>query len=803
MGLGIGKIVSRVLRKRWSPAAVHAYVGDARASYYSYACDDSVRAEAASGGVVSTLLLDMLVTGAADGALICRSVIEDGRVRARYAIATTREEVLSARGSVYVVGDFAGEAMPLIRAFQGRIAVVALPCEVALLRKAAAADPMLAEKLLCVIGLVCGHASEPQLIDTITDRLTREASAPLSAFRFRMGHWRGFMRATFENGAVIEKPFSAFGLYQNLYAHCAKKCLFCGDHFAYEADISVGDVWDYQLKNDPIKRSGVIVRTDVGAAALAGAREREALVLQSVPVARIIDGQSRVAPFHYNVSARSEAGRPLGVTIPDRVAERVTWHERLVARMTIANQLATAGKPDSAFMRRSRRLLKAQLYLMKGLESLPTNHGERSALGTHRFALIAGTFTGNHGAETMLTTTIGRLRDRYPDAVFEVYTYHPQADALVVTDPAVRVRSSTPASLVLVLAPGALLLGALSAVGLRGLRRIFPRPVRALAECDALIDMAGVSFVDGREKFLPFNLLTIWSGIWLRVPVVKLSQAMGPFKHPANRLAARSLRHCALVFARGDRTWENLNELGLGRGVARRAADVGFLHRDTDSLTTEGIDGVDSLLRAIDARAEKRPVVGVCPSSVVAGRAEKEGWDYVGFLGKVVDGLLADGCDVLLFPNATRAHSSSLRNNDLPVIAAVVGQRASGGSGGRVFAVDFDVETTGIKHLMGRCEVVMVSRFHAMVGALTLSLPVFVLGWGHKYLEVMEQFGLGGYVFDSKDHDPAEVLGMLGKLRSDRTGVESAIAANLETVCASSLSQFEAIYELIDADPRR
>jgi len=791
-----GKAIDAALKKRWSDAALAAYVGETGAAYLAYAADDAVRAEAASGGAVSAMLLDLLASGAVDGAVVCRSVIEDGRVRARYSIATTAEQVLAARGSTYVLGDFAGEALPLIRAFPGKLAVVALPCEVTLVRHAAAADDALAAKVVCVIGLLCGHATEPELIDAVTERLTREAGSPLKSYRFRVGHWRGNLRATFEDGTVIEKPSGAYNLYQNLYFHSAKKCLFCGDHFAYEADISVGDVWIYRLKDDPIKRSGVIVRTEAGQAALDGAAERGALVLEPVALSEIVDGQARVAPTHYNVSARAKVGRSFGMKIPDRLGERVTWHERLVARMIIANHRFSHGEHGGLLMKLPRPLLKAYLYVLKGLESLPVRHGEGAPPGVRRFAIIAGTLTGNHGAEAMLTTAIGQLRDRYPGARFEVFSYYPEADRALVTDPTISVHSSTPKSLVLVLAPFALLLGGLKVVGLGGLRGLFPRSVRALERCDALLDVAGVSFIDGREKFLPFNLLTVWPPFGVPVPASKVPQAMGPSSHPPNRVAADWRRHCALVFARGAGTWDNLVEFGMPEGRLRRAADVAFLHRDADSITHEGAVDVTGMLAALDDRTNARPVVGVCPSSVIAGKAAEEGWDYAGFLADIVGGLVADGCDVLLFPNATRAASAKPRNNDLPVIAEVAARCARLGEG-RVTSVDFDVDTTGIKRLVARCDVAMVSRFHAMVGALTLAVPVFVLGWSHKYLEVMEQFGLADLVFDSSRHDPAEVLAAVRALRARRDEVAAAIAANLDEVRASSASQFDAVREVV------
>jgi polysaccharide pyruvyl transferase WcaK-like protein len=340
-------------------------------------------------------------------------------------------------------------------------------------------------------------------------------------------------------------------------------------------------------------------------------------------------------------------------------------------------------------------------------------------------------------------------------------------------------------------------LGALKSIGLGGLRVVFPRSVRALERCDALLDVAGVSFIDGREKYLPFNLLTIWPAMWLSVPVVKLAQAMGPFRHPVNRIAARALRRCALVFARGEGTWENVSAFGVREGRLRRAADVAFLHRDADSITHEGRAEVATMLSGFDARAEARPIVGVCPSSVIAGKAEADGWDYPGFLGDIVRGLVADGCDVLLFPNATRAASAKRRNNDLPVIADVA-KRCSDLEG-RVFAVDFDVDTSGIKRLVAHCDVAMVSRFHAMVGALTLAVPVFVLGWSHKYLEVMDQFGQADLVFDSSRHDSAEVLAAVRALRDRRDAAAAQIASHIDEVRASSAAQFDAVREVVPA----
>ena len=55
----------------------------------------------------------------------------------------------------------------------------------------------------------------------------------------------------------------------------------------------------------------------------------------------ILDGQRRTAPFHFNTTARAQAGAPLGMKVPDRVHTRGALARPRAARMTLQNHLAT------------------------------------------------------------------------------------------------------------------------------------------------------------------------------------------------------------------------------------------------------------------------------------------------------------------------------------------------------------------------------------------------------------------------------------------------------------------------------
>lgn len=366
--MGLAGIAERLTAKKWTPEIAEAYVGHIERTCIAHASDEMVREIAASGGAVTAVLLALLESGEIDGALVCRSAIDGGRVRARYTIATSREELLEARGSTYVLGEFVRDAVPLVADFDGKLAVVGLPCEITALTRRDA----LAAKVAVRVSLFCGHATTHELVDSVVIGLAKEAGGgELTSFRFRVGHWRGMMRAGFDTGVVVEKPFSRYGLHQNLYYFAAKKCMFCGDHFGYDADLSAGDIWSQRYKSHPIKYTALIAKTPAGLHAIELAEESGDCGTIDIPIDHILDGQRRAAPFHYNVSARSQAGAKLGMKIPDRLGAPVRWHERMAASIALRDYLATQTPQGAgAILHANRRMLKLKLLLFKGLESL-------------------------------------------------------------------------------------------------------------------------------------------------------------------------------------------------------------------------------------------------------------------------------------------------------------------------------------------------------------------------------------------------------------------------------------------------
>jgi len=284
----------------------------------------------------------------------------------------------------------------------------------------------------------------------------------------------------------------------------------------------------------------------------------------------------------------------------------------------------------------------------------------------------------------------------------------------------------------------------------------------------------------------------------LGVPVVKLSQAMGPFRTWPNRPLARLfLGGCRFVNTRGAVTQRHLEKLLGGSGTYGRSDDVAFLFEQRFCISRPAVGLEPRLERLLDLRAQGRLIIGVCPSVVIARRAVAEGRDYPGWIAGLIAELVARGHGVALYPNATRdLEETRLHNNDLPLLREIL-TRLDPAAAASVVGFQGSWNAAQIHRILAACDVHAVSRFHAMVGSLVAGVPVLVLGWSHKYLEVMERFQQSEMVFDGSDLDLPRTLAQIDRLIAERHDRHARIIAALPAVRELSRVQFDGVSALI------
>ena len=403
-----------------------------------------------------------------------------------------------------------------------------------------------------------------------------------------------------------------------------------------------------------------------------------------------------------------------------------------------------------------------------------------------RIAIIGAALSANKGAAAMVESVMARLPNELGECHFDILTTYPDADASRVpvgVDAAVV--GLQPLRLALVEFPIACL-----ALVTRKLRIplfwVRSRGCRSMLDSSVVVDVAGISFADGRGfAIVVYNALMTGVPLLLGVPVVKAAQAIGPFQSVPNKwLAPLVLRRVKTVCARGARTREHLDSLGGVNSID--VADLAFSLDEAASLP----DAVATALDSID-----KDFIVVMPSAVVRGIYESGGGNYVPAMAALVADIRhKTGRSVVIAPHSYRAGLPEGRMNDGPVCREVA---EACSDDARVLGLDFDLTAGELRHLVAHCSVLVTSRFHAMISGLATSTPTVVVGWSHKYKEVLDDFGLSNLGLDSAAlNQPSEIADIVARVLSTRDELSQQISTALPAVKIRSLRNFSAIAEV-------
>ena len=385
----------------------------------------------------------------------------------------------------------------------------------------------------------------------------------------------------------------------------------------------------------------------------------------------------------------------------------------------------------------------------------------------------------------MVESVMARLPNEMGDCHFDILTTYPDADASRVPAGAdAAVVGLQPLRLALVEFPIACL--ALVARTLRiPLFWVRSRGCRSMLDSSVVVDVAGISFADGRGfAIVVYNALMTGVPLLLGVPTVKAAQALGPFQSiPYKWLAPLVLRRVKTVCARGARTREHLDSLGGVNAVD--VADLAFSLDEAAGLPS----AVSTALGSIDSN-----FIVVMPSAVVKGIFESTGGNYVSAMASLVTEIRSKtGRSVVIAPHSYRAGLPEGRMNDGPVCREVAEACVTDS---QVLGLDSDLTAGELRHLVALGSVLVTSRFHAMISGLATSTPTVVVGWSHKYKEVLDDFGLSALGLDSSAlQAPSAIADIVTNVLASKDEMSQKISAALPAVKIRSLRNFSAIAE--------
>jgi len=311
--------------------------GVVQKTFVGHCVDEAMRSGGAGGGIVTALCWDLLKHGDVDGCIVAR-MRKDKPWMGEAFIATTLEELLESQGSKYLIIPV-NAIFQEIRKRPGRYAYVALPCQVHGFRKLAEEDPVLRERIACVIGLFCGGSLEPNMV---TELLQARGIDPnnVADFQFRGGAWPGRMRAILKDGSTCDLHYSdykdgAYNYFTSLYMPA--RCQTCIDGSGQFSDVSISDAWTRDTEGKYLfeAHSRLLARTDTGVRVMMNAIERGTIKAHDVTAdpdyrTHKIQTKRKGTNAPIRVERRLRAGRP--APLYDRPPLDATFRERLVER---------------------------------------------------------------------------------------------------------------------------------------------------------------------------------------------------------------------------------------------------------------------------------------------------------------------------------------------------------------------------------------------------------------------------------------------------------------------------------------
>lgn len=403
-------------------------------------------------------------------------------------------------------------------------------------------------------------------------------------------------------------------------------------------------------------------------------------------------------------------------------------------------------------------------------------------------ATLGAAYSANKGAASMMQSLLDNLPDRVEGVKIVAVSTHPQADRRAYAEAGldVPVVSQAPVEMGLAHVPLAFLAGALRTLKLPYTWLLRPAALKTLHDADLVADLSGISFVDGRRfVVIVYNALVVLVPTVLGTKVVKCSQAMGPFKSPVNKLLAKfTLPKLARVCPRGDVTESYVRGLKLKNVTA--TGDMAFTMRVPEDVRAEA--------KADLAARGAGPYLTVSPSQVVATYCEGKQIPYPKIMAEYIDKVgEATGRRVVMIAHSAQANKGVGHMNDLPLcrdIAELVENKDN------LIFFDAELRPTTLRAIIGESDAIVASRFHAMISALTEHVPPLVIGWSHKYGEVLEPFKLAESAITYDELTNADtIVARTVQLLADSDAVKQRISDNLPAAQQHSMANFDVLAE--------
>ena len=305
--------------------------------------------------------------------------------------------------------------------------------------------------------------------------------------------------------------------------------------------------------------------------------------------------------------------------------------------------------------------------------------------------------------------------------------------------------------------------------------------IRDLQEADLVVDLYGICFCDNLEK-RKYSYLSMRARKLKFQPILHLAKKMG--KKVIKNTA--SYGPCETTYNRKFAVYSarNVYDVFCAREVQSKIALRKVIGDKYDILLSP--DTANLMPFTVQHRKCR---VGISAShQIIKQWKSAEGYvECIVQLGKRIHEL---GAEILFLPNE---YDPTKADNDVAVCEKIQAALAAEGVPSEILDV-LHMSSTQLKNEIAACEVVVASRYHTCVAALSSGTPVLVLGWHYKYQELLALYSQSKWLINQDECDSKKLLTMFNDFWRTREKSRQVILSQYNDVRKKVIAEGKKIY---------
>lgn len=268
-------------------------IGPYRRVFVGYSSVPDIRRGGASGGVITQTLVYMLKQGEIDGAIVVRQG-EPKPWQAEPIIARSADDILASSQSVYVPVPV-NTLLPDMKSFDGELAYVGLPDQVASLRQLQRTGYQGTRKVKLIIGPYVGTSLYFGAVESYLRSNGIRNLEEVTELRYREGEWPGYLQVRTQSGRVLRAKKFYYNYLIPFYI--TRSSLLSVDFTNELTDISVGDAWNPRYEAQGGGFSVIIARSKKGEDLLTEMQQKGVLKLEEIELEEALSMHAHMLDF--------------------------------------------------------------------------------------------------------------------------------------------------------------------------------------------------------------------------------------------------------------------------------------------------------------------------------------------------------------------------------------------------------------------------------------------------------------------------------------------------------------------------